>query len=556
MNQRTIAISELPNKDLDCEFDLKKDALFQIYEFYKNHSQKDVYVIEKLSGPDRSKYVYTDFSVYNSYGIYFDGEVMDLESKKHMLILTENDLVNPDALNDAIAQACYDCDCEDFDCIVIEKVYDKYGTGIEQDNELVGELFPGKVFLNRGFKPYKKEIVYARRNVKNTTMIDVAEIFNRHNMNSLSTNQDVRTINEIAEEIEKLNGPNVMFYYSRNLTNCVGTTKIRCDEIFASLAAYFTCVRHFKFDVPKGDVQYYYMSSAEKLLSSRYCFASDFVRLMQHPLRKGFSFRNGDAFVCSLADLGKQQAVIKVIQAEFVEDGLRSYFDDSSIRHTQYNASDVTVLNVEDVFSVCSRDWNTAVEGFRAINKFCTEFEISLSEFIGESLDIPVCFNNLLLFEVGSKKYVGYIASKQISIPYAVKDYDQSFEATVVRHKSLNSVFDFSVLADGNLFRERMISKGTMTRDESVVPFRDYAKGVIHSRVAIHNGMLKEDSKATVAEIGVWSPITNQLRGLGARKILDRITNIAAWKSGFLTYFGGPHPATQINVNVSPEAWR
>lgn len=526
----------------------------ELFKFYKHFKQDAIYVISDLSSADSRSLFQSSTEFLSKYGIYFNDTSIDVESKQFILILEPEDMQSEETANAAIKRQMEAFGNTNFGIVVVNRAYESTSEDdptLLNDNGILNSVAVNMQFGNRLFKRSKGNIEYVPDKAIKADYVDVSSLFNEIRIDKTDVGLNTKAVCEIIERIQSLAEPKTIFYFGNKLKDYNSITSLRCKWVYVGIAIYLSLEKNLLFDV-SGDLKRMYMIKIQEMLGVDYNYASDYVKRMQHPLKIGVSLQNSDIFVNVLRSL---YGTLSLISAEFIADGDESSFLEDTLNCCTVSIHDIDVLKIQDLYQVVSKNWGTALEGLRKLNKLCASFEQSVEAFLGHEVQ-PMNFTNLLLYRQGDKLMLGYINRRSISLKYLTRPLDSRFTGFEVVTNSVEDVFPFGLLLGGRKYGSQLAKRVNLTESDLKYESLPGLRGIALASVGYDSGSYTEDCGATIEEIGVWGTITEQIRNHHSVKIKNKITNKAAWKSGLYSYYGGAHPADRRHVNIDVDAWR
>lgn len=561
MNSVVIEASELPQKGGGNNYDISSETYLQICQFYadSSHSQKNIYIVNSSSIDCADFIVSAETGTYRNFGIYFSGDIVR-ENREYILFLDEGSMKSVDDIKSAVQRQKAEFGCDNFRYCVIEKTYE-YSSLREADNEMLREVFPFIVVLNKGFPQLAREEAISVR-FPDKKYFDLSVLFNRNFMCSDIVHKNVSAVKSICEELLATKGIYDIYYLDTGkMTRYKKANKSNYLGVYHSIAAYFTIAHNFCFELNRaGEDSVLY--NVSKFVSREFNYLDEYLRLVQNPLDFALIKKNSDMYFCmknhkALKNNPKRYAVtFGVFQADFSLE--TKTLISNHVESCTYEANVVETVSIADLFQLNSADWTTASDGLRRLDKVLVEFERALNKRVVVSDHESLGITNVLIFKFDGKCKIGYVPGIFGTTPYSVVPVDAAY-APFVEEIDISQypyLYDLNVAGDSYRFMEAFKKMHFISGDNIHYELPDYAKGIVLSDMRVFYEALKNCTSATMEEFGIWYPVLRQFRGSNALALFKYVLPVAARESGLLTYYGGPLTLESSEFSLGPKSWR
>lgn len=578
LDTEIISITDFPmsneavaaHQNRDRAIKLKDQKMLQILLFFKRNPQNLIYVIEDKdlpSGVNLHDYINpnTDLEVLNSYGIFLRSQPeIGTTKRNYLMIFSADDLTNESVFADAVLRESSLIPDDAFSSIIICKEYFSEEE-IEADNEFVQEQLPDKLVLNAGFHKITKSVGVAHA-FSGENMVDryydLSDLFIEYDFcNDVhSSTENMRTIVALVDKLCGLSlSKRVLFLSDKYQKTCHHEESL-FRNAYLSIAAYLTIHKRYLFDIPSDLTS----SFKEKLNSFRdpvNCYASDYVKLLQNPLRIGLHRAGSlaDMFIGYYDSVDAQNNKTRITIAQWdavVKDNMVVFNEDDRCELATYGIFDIEPLSIEDIYGITSSDWEIASAALKPLTDLCETIEQSVLHSTGQKVDTPIMCTNLLLFKAGDVVKIGYITDCDVKIKYGIKPVDPKFPPFNYEVHSLTEITNVRVGIDCNVCIRRLMQNAAVKSVFFDTPRLKSDKGILVSSLRVNTQKLGAIDGLTFSDIGIWSAVTRQYRTNEISFLNKYMTFTSARECGLLTYFGGPHQGVSTNILLKTKTWR
>lgn len=525
-------------------------VLYQIYQFYKTHTQNFCYVVVLQDRQLLARYFDTEnLDLYEAYGIAPTNNLLDVSTNRaYMLILKQEDLATGKILQQAIQSYKISQGCSSFASCVVECDFDTLSQ-IQIDEmaaRLHDALDPGCVVLNYPLRT-ETTAVFSKR-LDGYEYVDVNDLVEDKVSSFDKTEAMVQRMYTLYNAVMKYqdSNDNTVFYLGSE-------DKFSLCE-YASLAALsiltggkrFHCNSNTEFAVMSN-----YLQSVHKRENM---YLEDYLAFMcNYPDLSVIVNQNAYVLIKDVSRLRREDCVFTSVQLKIDPNTMQ--IDDRASKNVNYYFSDVRPLSLRKKFHLDSVDIETAVRGFKELSKLMRNVDTYISADSDILKESTLHVSNVLLYEYGGSVYIGYVPYVSTEVPFVVYPVSDSFKAFRTK-LNLQEVMplDVRVFFDWKLMASQMIAKGLVKLPNSLFRPTPYARGMLVSAVETSQARFRDANLCTFEELGIWSLQTRVTRTNPAA--LEYFRKDYLMSSEFFTAFGGPHPYIRNSFTIRSDSWR
>lgn len=526
-------------------------VLYQVYLFYKTHSQNAYYFIVPIDGyPVSSYFDVSNLDVYASYGIVMSHDQMLVSDKKqYMLILNQDECVSREVLTATINRQKLEIGCSDFASCVVECDYDELTElQIEEISACLYDVLGNSCRVLNYPLHKRQDFLGTKRHLPQYDYVDVNDLVGKSDMHYAAAEVRGKYIFDLYRRV--IEYPDK----ENNIVFCLNGEKNILRREFAAVAAY---------SVLAGGKRFHYGSEVESRLTSLYMqsifskdnmYLEDYIKYVQEfPDLSTMVDTQAYVLVKDYTSLQSADCLFTCVQTRV--DPETMCICDGVCRTVSYYFSDIQMLSLREKFSLDSPISDVAAEGMKKL----TDVLQRLDQCISMNSDIlrkeVLHVSNVCMFTYMGDTYLGYVPYLSTKLPFIVYPVATGFRSFRVKLDLQNvNISDIRIFYDWKKIAAQMVTKRIVKLENCIFRPPVYAKGVMLSALSVNSGLYHDYAPFTFEDLGIWSQQTRSTRN--SPIILEHLRKEYLQKCGFISAYGGPHPAIQNAFRIQSDAWR
>ena len=548
-------VADFLSGDCNENFGLADAVFWQLYRFYKGHTQRAIYFVDANDAGHFEDFDMSAVNRYYEYGIRFKSSSGVLSTKRsYLLIVPESAMVSEQTLVGHIKKQKSVLGDVFFKACVIEKDYSSIEEfQVTQDRLLLAKVLPDTFICNfNEIVSAPEDYVRSERN-PSCDYIDVAELFSKFNCFGVDFKNNLLSIQKIVDSILELCNEtkgNVVFFLSKGDDSTLKT--------FTGIAAFLTVTQHLHFEIPNSYLQLF-LFNLRNFHSRKFNYISDFLKDLVQPLEIAATFQERRAYLCSLnfkrlAEKERTldyQIFLNVVGAPF---DLRKLKVTGSCANHTYSLNRIEVLDIQKLFGLAEDN----LDNLFRLNTLVETFETSVLRFLNHSSEVLLNSSNLLLYRFCGQEYLGFVSFVGGRLPYIfypVSNGYTSFEVEL-------SIEEYQNLYDVAIFNESDAIIQSFVKNKRILGEKVHYCRCHHFRGALFSFLPTQPVKLdltcgfSLEELGIWSTQTASLRDDKEIQVMHLLEQDVLRQKKIATFYGGPHPFVSVDFNIENNLWR
>lgn len=573
-------------------YDCSSKAYAKLYNFYSQDPTRigELFVIsEKVSVgeyiPSNAISLFSEFGIRSSYMRYQSNCVA-----KCLLIIPAHAMVSAAELESFIAsrslelQQQLEADNEEFltnermDCVIemtkqsqidLCKMMLACGREAELANmiDLLSlykcynlYLYTGQISRRKRtpLDNYKK---YECNGVPLFRFVLVDDLLAKYNCFTQNYYTNAKNITELVNEFRTLAKSNSLFYAdildvfddAIVCEKCHAPSADTLASFWCKVAAYCTMAYSMKFCIPDGfsDVFTHYCAQMHSRL---YCHCGDYLKMLQNipeisvklsPLFNSYAYLNKNMIA---ANPRLYNIRVAYQYYELDNSGWR-------IEHANSPLADLEIIDINSVCQMNTTDVNTAVQNSAKLKSLLQRFDT-----VQDNQTSTFDCTNTFAFRKDGKTCIALLKQLSGKLPFIMTPVDGKLNAFKVDLDvtQLERLQDVRVLFS-TIYMKKVFDK-LCGRETKQSEFNWYLPetsiGLMFLNEEILPGVSDNITPVKYDTLGLWNPVSLQLRGNLSDSKLTTVIPLKGLKREYLTYYGGPVPCRNTDLFIREELWR
>lgn len=569
MIDRCIDIEDLPEIPTVPQFTINDLAMLHVYLIRKMFQDND-FIEVQCNDRDLLKYVFAErIKLYERFGIIFsNANISFIPDSESLLIIPEEVLASSAEFEEFLQTKNNSDHLGTYSYYVVEKEYSQCSSDeILMDYQLLSSYLPDARCMNFAIAEQRQNsqhgmfgTITGTNRLDSFEYVDIAPLFEKHCMTGINTEKNYYELSMLCKEIEDL------YAGKDNTILTFSSSDNRSSYIFSYIAAYLTVKRQMHFEISKFMTSIF-LEKMQELTSREYNYLHDYLSFINNPIKIGAYFTGSKGFLVvrddsrlyingsrNKRDYPISMSVTHVPLNEETKDLASADLSDSI-----FDIDRIEIIPINEYFGLNASDTSLAVEALKKINSVTTSFEKLLAGANKLDTDTEVLnMTNILLFRFRGQIRLGYVAYLNGKIPFTVfpicKGYTKfSRDFTFSEY---NRVFDIQIFDEAEQLLARLSKTMGLECENVHYQLPSTARGLIIGSLPAKAAKISDDSGFTLEDFGVWSVQTSQCRVGTEKLLLQSISNKALREKALLTFYGGPHPMSTVNVVLEASSWK
>lgn len=548
-------------------FNFRNESYGQIYSILKQCGQHDFLRFSDSSTDLSYTFALKEAPLFHSCGIYFQSRstsslvYYDVKARCYLLILKKEDLVNEATLQKKVDEFCAEYEISNARKIyvAIEHGYFTEESAIE-DAYTLRKVLPTNMVFNRFFDIKVETKKYALRysGSAKASYYNLANLFREISVDTGDIDLDVQNAKKVFDAVLQKKEEKVIFYYDfgdeKEVTSNGNVVRVSPKgAVVHALAAYCAVVFGMKFEFNAfGDLEMFHCY--RKLISRNYNYLSDYLKFIANPIDCGFRLFDDRIYIyrkdfLALKKNPQKYAVRLQIRGIPFNMETKTLVGKEAFVSEEF-LSNLRIVPLQEVFQLNDPDWDVALKNMKELNKVMLEAE---KIFIrGGIYEEPLNFTNTVIVQYGNYVYFTWVDKIFGKVPYQAYVYPTGsivFQDELSLY-DLEGLYDFNLVVDGPRILKKLVKAGMVSRENVSYKLPKTASGVIVNGLKANPNRAEKNCNMSIAELGIWYPVTTQFRGGKNAEILKCATNTMARRKFLLTCFGGPHNAIGTTISL------
>lgn len=525
---------------------------WQIYWFYQQYSQNYTYKIVYGDGIDISRVINFELiDLYKVYGIDFKESSDIVSERRYVATVPLNDLLNDDIFSENLSKRAYYSEPEDVGLVFVdygerESLDEISSLQVTQIGVMLQEAFPNALVANSGLTKFDAQLSGDPAELKSAEKLD--DIVSETDLFSGECFKSRREaiVRQMLGVIDSVR------LHKSGLVDATSSDIADRFSISNKAAIAYICLMKYNKTVyfdRYSDVVMYGM--VNETFAQNAMYADDYLhQLANLPDVAVYHAAEPILVFPDRARNRNKNVRFGVFECQIDLDTLA--FGDNQINRT-YDYNDIELLSAAKLFNLSSTNFNTAEEGMKRLKRLLYKFTVRCRTEI-DMRSTLLNISNVIFYRIDDKTFIGYLAYVYANthfMAYPIRQISKPFkldlDLTKVVLRDVRMYWDWKrVLAP--------YAKAGMVRMNNLFfkPLR-YLRGLCLLGAPIDHAPMLKSIGLTFEEIGMYSDASWGLRK--STLMLDYVKQSYIARD-VATPFGGPHPISNIRININRENWR
>lgn len=527
-------------------YDIVNPVIRKVLDFYlRMPFCESGYCIQCADGKYSDVYTHNELDYYHRFGIYFLREGYIPDNPQITRILT----VSPEVLQSLENFQCWiDSNKKELSnaVIVLEMGKTEQEIWFEQikDSDQILKLLSEYEVVNDYIPKGNIDAVIESANHKyekacgsSLPLFDCYDVFCKYPCITNSIEMNFRNIVKIADELEVFAKKKVLFtirsfkYKEQSLV-----------YLYCAVAVYLEIKCGARFVIPES-IYGVYDAIYHNICDRRYLYCHEYLDSLKFLKPVYYYYPSESKFGCFVCPYHNGNNLI----AQFIS---APKSDPSNISFHNAKLVNMNIIDLTTVYQLHTCDYAL---GFRELERLNADIK-DFCEVIYDSVPVIDCSNFFMYKENGEiyyavlQKISGTVSTKCQPTAKGFIAINRDFSASEL--ENMRDIRDMT-----NLNLERALPKLGYEGNVSDCFFQDSPKikRILFSSVQ-GKSMVLTDSVIPFDDYGLIDKTAIRFRSTISEDFLDFIP-IAGLRKYFLSFFGGPHPQSNINLNISNSLW-